>query len=217
MRCLLLVLILAIVGCSAFPEKPISSIDKGVGNTVSLLTQPSKGFLIVAPLIEMNSNFSSLLYDKTDADFRNYKLATYGYKLRNLSDKSFKYYVLPEKILKQNEVLYNDTVKIMLERIIIANKLGEIVNDYKKADFIIMTSFVESYEKVFGENSVDIEISVVDKDNRPIMFTRVTSVSKSDANFFYFPTKAAKPVKYLTVKGLEYLMNKSFGKVFLEG
>jgi len=47
----------------------------------------SRGYLIVAALIEMNSNFSSLLYDKTKASFEDYVYADYGNKIpkRNLN------------------------------------------------------------------------------------------------------------------------------------
>lgn len=214
MRYIALILAIFLLNCSAIPSNPYKKLDSAASSLLEPITKPSQGFIITAALIELNSNFSSLIYDKTDASYKDYVYSDYGNHL--LYDK-FKYYILPEKITKSGEISYNETVKTIIERVIIVNKVGEVVHDPKKADFIIFTSVSESFEKKFGENSVDMEISILDKSNKPIMFTKVKAISRSDENFFYFPAKSAKSVKYLTVKGLEYLMNKSFSKLFLEG
>lgn len=214
MRYIAVILSVFLLNCSVIPGNPYKKIDKTASSLLEPITKPSQGFIVTAALIEMNSNFSSLIYDKTDASYKDYVYSDYGNKIRY--DK-FKYYILPEKITRSGEISYNETVKTIIERVIMLNNVGNIVDDPKKADFIVITSIVESFEKKFGENNVDIEISMLDKSNKPIMFTRVKAVSRSDENFFYFPGKSAKSVKYLTVKGMDYLMNKSFSKFFLEG
>lgn len=214
MRYIAAILVIFLLNCSVIPSNPYKKLDDTASALLEPIRKPSQGFIITAALIDINSNFSSLIYDKTDASYKDYVYSDYSNHLRY--DK-FKYYILPEKVTKSGEISYNETLKTIIERVIIVNKLGEIVDDPKKADFIVITSVFESFEKKFGENSVDMEISMLDKSNKPIMFTRVKTVSRSDDNFFYFPSKSAKSVKYLTVKGLEYLINKSFSKLFLEG
>jgi len=83
---LLLVLILC-CGCTIFNDNPPKRLKKNVDNALEDFTKPSRGYLIVAALIEMNSNFSSLLYDKTKASFEDYVYADYGNKIpkRNLN------------------------------------------------------------------------------------------------------------------------------------
>jgi len=79
--------------------------------------------------------------------------------------------------------------------VIILNKLGDVVSTPEDANFIVITYLNESFERRYGVNSSNIEISILDVDNKPVMYTKVTSLSKSDENFFYFPTKTAKSVK----------------------
>lgn len=210
MRYLVVILTVFLINCSV-TGNPVKNAKTVVENTVNLLN-PSYGYTLTAALMEMNSNFSSLLFDKTDAKFKNYVYADYGH---HLTYDKFKYFVMPEKINRLGEISYADNLKTIIERVIIVNKFGEIVDNPEKANFIILTSLTESYEKIFGENKSDIEISILSKDNKPIMWTRVTAVSKSDENFFYFPSKTAKSVKYLTAKGLTYLLENSFSKIFL--
>lgn len=210
---LLLVFVLC-CGCTLFNGNPPKRLKNNVDNALEDFTKPSRGYLIVAALIEMNSNFSSLLYDKTKASFENYVYADYGNKIPK---RKFKYYVQPERVTRPGEVTYNDVIKTIIERVIILNKLGDVVSTPEDANFIVITYLNESFERRYGENSSNIEISILDIDNRPVMYTKVTSMSKSDENFFYFPTKTAKSVKYLTVKGLGYLLDKSFSKLFQEG
>ncbi|MCX8084652.1 MAG: hypothetical protein N3C60_07030 [Calditerrivibrio sp.] len=213
MRYIIILMTVFLWNCSIVGN-PVKNATTITENTVNVLTNTSQGFLLMTALVELNSNFSSLIFDKTDVKYKNYVYADYG---NHLTYDKFRYYVMPEKMTKLGEVTYSENIKTILERVIIANRLGEIVQKPEKADFIILVSLVESYEKLFGENSSDIEMTILSKDNRPIMWTKVTAVSKSDENFFYYPSKSAKSVKYLTVKGLNYLLEKSFTKIFLEG
>lgn len=212
MRYMLLLLTFFMLNCS-ITGKPVDNAKTIAKNSINVLN-PSYGYILTAALVEMNSNFSSLIFDKTDAKYKNYVYADYG---NHLIYDNFKYYVMPEKITRLGEISYDENIKRIIERVIIVNKLGVIVDKPEKADFIVLTKLSESYEKLYGENSSDIEISILAKDNRPIMWTKVTAVSSSDENFFYFPSKTAKPVKYLTIKGLGYLLENSFSKIFMEG
>jgi len=212
MRYLVVICTVFLLNCSV-TGNPVKNVKTVAGNTLNVLN-PSYGYVLMAALVEINSNFSSLIFDKTEVKFKNYVYANYDDILKYVG---FKYYVMPEKISKLGEITYSEDVKTILERIIIVNDFGMVVNNPKDADYIILTSLNESYEKFFGENSSNIEITVLSKDNKPIMWTKVTAVSKSDENFFYFPSKQAKSVKYVTAKGLAYLLEKSFSKLFVEG
>ena len=170
------------------------------------------GFIYMAALIEMNSNFSSLLYDKT----RVIKESEYTSKYDNISLSS-NIFVLPVKIETPNDFHYDDSMQLVLKNYIKANKLGNITENPDAANFHLVTKVKESFQTDYGKNTSYIEITLVDSNNRPYFFTNIKMISKSDENFFYFPRKEAKPVAYLTIKGVEYILKETLYKAFKEG
>ncbi len=169
------------------------------------------GFIYMAALIEMNSNFSSLLYDKTKA----FKDGEYMAKYDNISPTS-NIFVLPVKIETPNDFHYDDSMQLVLKNYIKVNKFGNITENENAANFHLVTKVKESFQNNYGKNTSYIEITLVDSNNRPYFFTNVKMASESDENFFYFPRKEAKPVTYLTIKGFEYILKETLYKAFKE-
>jgi hypothetical protein len=180
-------------------------------SSVTKYFSQSTGFVYMAALIEMNSNFSSLLYDKTKAR----KDSAFESKYDNTSLNP-NIYVLPVKIETPNEFHYDDSMRLVLKNYIKANKFGHITENSEAANYHLVTKVKESFNSYYGKNSSYVEITLVDSNNKPFFFTNVKMISKSDNNFFYFPRKGAKPVSYLTVKGFEYLLRKSLYNAFIK-
>ncbi|MCB4203369.1 hypothetical protein LF845_00170 [Deferribacterales bacterium Es71-Z0220] len=191
-------LIISIYGCSA--------LKTNVNDATDLVFSADTGVLLMAALIEMNTNFSSLIYDKTKAKFKDYSfVANKKIELKK------RFFVIPPKNYLGE---YDFETKRLVENVIVLNKLGEVTQEAELADYVIILNFDESITKVFGENFIREEITVFDKNDAIVSHMAVTVLSKSDSNFFYFPGKAARPVSYLKIKGLEYLIDKTFPKVF---
>lgn len=175
-------------------------------NTQNLILKPNSGFLLMAALIEMNTNFSSLIFDKTKAKFEDYRVS--------VSDKivaDSKIFVIPPKDISGE---YDFEIKSLMENIISLNKLGTLAKSAEDADYIMILNFEESVTKIFGKNFIREEITVFNNHNAVISNATVTVFSNSDENFFYFQTRPARPVSYLKIKGLQYLIEKSFPEMF---
>ena len=89
-----------------------------------------------------------------------------------------------------------------------------ITNDISKADFILMTTIAESPERRTGTNSSVISISIMEQDERAVFHSNVVVNSKSDKNFYYYPSKAARPVQELTLLGFEELFKSGLPQAF---
>lgn len=170
----------------------------------------STGYIYFASLVEINSNFSSLLYDKTKAEYDDYK-AKYFAKI----PLGGKYYVIPAKIESNREYTYSAEFTRAMKNFIRFNSIGKIVKSPDKADYIVSINIKNSITKNFGTNYSKVKIIYFTKDDTPIFYTRVKSVSEYDSNFFNHPSKKAKPVDYLAVKGFERLLNKSFEDLYI--
>lgn len=192
------ILIISIYGCSA--------LKTNVSDAGNLIFSADTGVIFMAALIEMNANFSSLIYDKTEAKYKDYSFVT-----NKMIELKKRFFVIPPKNYLGE---YDSEMKALMENIIVLNKLGEIVKDAELADYVMVLNFHESVSKYFGENFVREEITIFDKNSNIVSNMRVTVLSKSDSNFFYFPSKGARPIPYLKIKGLEYLISKTFPKVF---
>ena len=174
-------------------------------NTHNLLFKESSGFLYLAILVEANSNFSSLIYDKTSPDFD----VTMLPPTKKISlDKKF--YVVPP--LHEGE--YDESIKNLIEKILFYNKLGVAVKNVSEADYIMVVKTDEPITKLLGTNRTKISFEIVNKDYTTVAFASVEVTSSSDKNFFYFPAKNPKPVSYLKAKGLEHLIEKTFPSIF---
>lgn len=202
----LLLVLMVMTGCTAKVAVPDVPRALGVAKIVE------SGVIQVALLLEMNSNFSSLLYDKTEADIKDFQVRPY----RVLPEKS-SFFVMP---VAQNGVegkSYNKELSTMIANYIRINNFGRVVQDIEEADFIVMAQVDESVQRNFGTNWSRLNVTIMEKDETPVFFAYLRSESRSDRNFFYFPTKEARPVGYLTLKGFEEMFTKALPRAFREG
>lgn len=185
------------------------STMKDGANDVADLLDPSAGLWYIAILTEMNSNFSSLIYDKTRVKFSDYRFT------KSASIKVGKnFFIIPPVDRMGN---YDIGYKHLMENVITLNKLGTISNSVEDADYILVLKIDDNVSKYFGKNFTYVEISIFDANQNLVNFASVNVSSKSDKNFFYFPSKPAKPVSLLKLKGLEYVIKNSFPKIFVKG
>ncbi len=180
-------------------------------SSVTKYFSQSTGFVYMATLIEMNSDFSSLLYDKTKARKEHFYASIYD----NISNNA-NIFILPVKIENVNGFHYDNSMQTVLKNYIRINKFARITENPETANFHLITKVKESFENVFGQNYSYVEITITDSNNKPYFFTNIKMTSKSDNNFFYFPRKEAKPVSYLTIKSFEYILKKSLYRAFKE-
>lgn len=205
---LLVLLLITAVGCttgttSYHASKSLSSMTRYANGAT--------GILYLAALVETQSNFSSLLFDKTEAK----KSQAYEMGYAKLGKDAI-FHVLPVKVTTPSKIHYDKGTQTILKNYIALNKFGNVTRNSTENDFFVVTHINESLESRFGENSSTIEITIIDRENMPYFHTQVTMISQSDKNFWYYPTKDAKPVSYLTMKGVNYLLTSSLMKAFQE-
>lgn len=179
--------------------------SKTFRNTQNLLFKESSGFFYLAILVETNSNFSSLLYDKTAPDFD-----VTVTKLEKKIPANKKIYIVPPSLKGE----YDEAIKTYLEKVITYNNIGTTVKNESEAEYIIIVKIEESVTRLIGTNSAEIIFDIVDNNYTPKAFASLKATSKSDSNFFYFQGKNARPVSYLKAKGLGHLIEKAFPKIF---
>ncbi len=164
----------------------------------------------IALLVEMNTNFSSLLYDKTDARFESFAVRPFQVLPENCA-----YYIMPVIYTDPyNAKQYDETYSRMIESYLRFNNYGYTVDSPNKADYIIVVDVAESPQTVHGKNSSAIALTILEPDETPVFFTKTTVISKSDSNFYYQPSKSARPVKYLTLKGFERIFHEALPQAF---
>ena len=123
-------------------------------------------------------------------------------------------YVMPAIITKSYQKTYDTYYSSLISRYLQMNNFAVITNDISKADFILMTTIAESPERRTGTNSSVISISIMEQDERAVFHSNVVVNSKSDKNFYYYPSKAARPVQELTLLGFEELFKSGLPQAF---
>ena len=181
---------------------------------LAMIYNPMLGFETgawqIAMLVEMNTNFSSLLYDKTDAKFESFAVRPFALLPENCA-----YYVMPVIYTDYyNTKRYDETYSRMIISYLRLNHYGYIVETPEQADYIIVVDVSESPQTVHGKNSSVISLTIMEPDETPVFFTKASVSSKSDSNFYYQPSKSARPVKYLTLKGFERIFHEALPQAF---
>ena len=165
----------------------------------------------IAMLVEMNTNFSSLLYDKTDAKFESFAVRPF-----TVLPESCAYFVMPVIYSDPNNPKrYDETYTRMIASYLRLNNYGYTVKTPDEADYIIVVDVTESPQVTYGKNKSVISITIMEPDETPVFFTRTAVISKSDSNFYYQPSKSARPIKYLTLKGFERIFHEALPQAFL--
>ena len=198
-RLITIISLLALVsGCN--------SIGVAVVNPLNFTTTGFYPLLIIG---ELETNLSSLVIDKTRATVADFNVNPFEV----LPEKSL-VYVMPAIITKSYQKTYDTYYSSLISRYLQMNNFAVITNDISKADFILMTTIAESPERRTGTNSSVISISIMEQDERAVFHSNVVVNSKSDKNFYYYPSKAARPVQELTLLGFEELFKSGLPQAF---
>ncbi|MGA1863328.1 hypothetical protein OWM07_10645 [Deferribacter thermophilus] len=197
--------IIFLLGCS-YHSTTVKNFSKAIR------TPLDNGYLYLAALIEAKTNFSSLLYDKTKVKI----VEDSAYSSRIIS-KNKKIYIMPLKKQLGDKITYDETIQTAIKNYITMNKFSLITNNLNEADYIAFTFVKGSLTKNVGENFSEINLTIFDKKENVVFYSKVKGVSKSDENFWYYPTKSAKPTSYITLKTLEFLFKKQLPKAFERG
>ncbi|KAA0258770.1 hypothetical protein FHQ18_02150 [Deferribacter autotrophicus] len=199
-----LIFVIAFFGCS-YESTTVRDFSDAV-------RKPSIGYIYIAALIEANTNFSSLLYDKTKVKFDYNKPIV----IKKISPEN-RVFIAPVKREHGGELTYDETIRNALKNYIVINKFAQIAVDEKSADYILVANIVDSPQMVIGKNFSKLEITIFDREGNVAYFSKISGYSKSDENFWYFPSKRAKPVSYISLKTLEYTFKKQLKKAFVRG
>jgi len=162
---------------------------------------PSTGLIITFIALELNSNISSLVIDKTKEKITGFSSQV----INELVPGSF-FLVLPPRISNGESFVYDEDMGRLIRNYIAAGKFGVPVSNVADAEYIVVTSIRESLSKTYGVNYYEVSFSIHDKMDVPVYAASVRMESKSDRNFWYHATKKAKPVKKLTLKGLTHIL-----------
>lgn len=183
-----------------------------VGGAVAVINPLNFTTTSFYPLLiigELETNLSSLVIDKTKATVTDFNVNPFEI----LPEKSL-IYVMPAVITRSYEKSYDNYYSSLISRYLLMNNFAQVTNDLEKADFVLMASIDESPERRTGTNYSVISLSIMEKDERAVFYSNVVVKSKSDKNFYYHPSKAARPVKELTLLGFEELFQAGLPQAF---
>lgn len=196
----LLCLLLVISGCST------------VGGAVAVVNPLNFTNTAFYPLLiigELETNFSSLVIDKTKAHVEDFSVNPFEV----LPEKSL-IYVMPTIMTRSYQKSYDTFYSNLVKRYIQLNNFAVVTEDIEKADFVLMTTVAESPERRRGTNSSVVSISIMEKNERAVFYSNIRINSKSDENFYYYPSKSARPVHELTLLGFEEIFQSGLPQAF---
>lgn len=196
----LLCLLLVISGCST------------VGGAVAVINPLNFTNTAFYPLLiigELETNLSSLVIDKTKAHVEDFNVNPFEV----LPEKSL-IYVMPAIMTRSYQKSYDTFYSNLVKRYIQLNNFAVVTDDIEKADFVLMTTVAESPERRRGTNSSVVSISIMEKSERAVFYSTIRINSKSDENFYYYPSKAARPVHELTLLGFEEIFQSGLPQAF---
>lgn len=158
---------------------------------------------------ELETNLSSLVIDKTKVKV--VKFNTNPFEV--LPERSL-IYVMPAIIHKNNTKEYDEYYGNMFKNYILMNNFAIVTDDVNKADFVLVANITESPERTMGSNFSNVSVSIMDINEKPVFISSIQTKSSSDRNFYYHPSKSARPVKELTLVGLENIFKSGLPQAF---
>ncbi len=201
------VLMIAMMLTTGCVDKAVTLLDDSttvVNNTVGDIIDLNTGYFLVLASIEINSNISSLLIDKTKE-----KIASYNSAAAKTLEPGRFIYIVPPRITDSGGKYHFDTeLKRQLANFLAMGKYAIPVDDINQAEYIAVMNVKESFEKRHGTNSSNVSFSIMNKLDMPIFISSVRVESSSDRNFWYYSEKDALPVRALTMKGISYILTK---------
>ena len=174
-------------------------------DAVNQLFTLSTGFLYAIAAVEINTNASSLIIDKTKEKVADYNANT----VKTLEPGRFLFVVPPRITASDGSYTFDENMHKLIRNYMAVGKYAIPVDDIKQADYIAVITIKESFVKRYGTNYSVVNFSIMDKFDLPVFASSVRIESSSDKNFWYYSQKDARPVKSLTMKGLSYIMTKA--------
>lgn len=202
MRYVAILLLFSVVGCTTWT---------GAVNVVNPLRFVQTGVYPLIIIAELETSFSSLLIDKTKAKVENLSVSPY-----EILPEGSSIYVMPILFHINGKKSYDTYYSNMFNNYLRLNNLAKPIKNVELADYVIMTEITESPERTIGANFSTLKVTIMEQNENPVFFSTVKVVSKSDSNFYYYPAKSARPVKELTLIGLEELFEKAIPVAFGE-
>jgi hypothetical protein len=197
----ILILVAVFTGCNSTSDlemiyNPIKGVETGAWQ--------------MALIVEANTNFSSLIFDKTEAKFGDFVVHAFKQLPNNTS-----FFVIPCAFTDQyGNKNYDKTYGRLVESYLRLNGYGRITNVLAEADYVITISVQESAQSFLGTNRSNISVTISETNETPVFFAQTSIESKSDSNFYYRHSKHARPVTYLTLKGFERIFKEAMPQAF---
>ncbi len=195
-----LLLVIALSGCAS--TGPV--VD--VLNPFNFISTGFYPLLIVA---ELETNLSSIVIDKTEAKIESQVVNPY-----NILPENASIYVMPAIISVRGETSYSKYYSSMISNYLMLNSFAIPVNNIEDADYVIRVDISESPDRHIGKNFAGLALTIMEINENPVFYTNIKITSKSDKNFYYYPSKSARPVKELTLYGLEKTFEDALPQAF---
>ena len=178
-------------------DSKVYAAKKAAGDILT----PMNGFILTFLAIEMNTNISSLVIDKTEE-----KVVGYNSSVMTKMTPGSYFLVLPPRVSNGESFHYDNDMGRMIRNYLAVGKYGIPVSNVSEAEYIVVTNVRESLSKSYGVNYSEVSFSIHNKLDIPVYASAVRVESKSDRNFWYHATKKARPVSKLTVKGITHIL-----------
>lgn len=196
----LLLTTLLISGCS---------LPSGVATVANPLNFFSTGFYPLVIITELETNLSSVFIDKTKAKIKHFSVNPY-----EILPENSVIFIMPVKMKQASQETWDNYYSTMIKNYILMNNYAKITNDVETADYVLFAKISESPEVWNGKNFSNIDITIMERNEMPVFFSNVKVESKSDKNFYYRLSKSARPVKELTLLGLEEIFRDGLPQAF---
>ncbi len=181
----------------------------GVATVANPANFLSTGFYPLLIVAELETNLSSVVIDKTKAKVENLVVSPF-----NIIPENSSVFVMPTIITVRGEKNYSTYYSSMVSNYLMMNSFAIPVTNIEDADFILRSDISESPDRNLGSTFSKISMTIMEQNETPVFYTNVTITSKSDKNFYYYPSKSARPVKELTLYGLEEIFANALPKAF---
>lgn len=207
---MIMALLLTISCTSIDPAKELTNVQTGFEKTYNtIFADPKNGILYSLILLEAKLNVSSLIFDKTKEEVEYFSRRSF-----QELPKHSTFYVMPAKVERAKQITYDDSFGRMVRNYIFLTGRGDVTTNLEDADYIVLTDIKESIQVNHGTNYSIITITIMNSMDFPVFFTSLKIKSSSDENFWYYPTKNARPVKQLTLKGMGAIMDSGMPAAF---
>ncbi len=185
------------------------SLPGDIATVANPLNFFSTGFYPLLIITELETNLSSVFIDKTKAKVKNFSTNPY-----EILPENSVIFIMPVKMNRASTETWDDYYSNMIKNYIRMNNFAKITDDLENADYVLFAKIAESPEIWNGKNYSNIDITIMERNENPVFFSNIHIESKSDKNFYYRLSKSARPVKELTLYGLEEIFRDGLPQAF---